>query len=77
MSVKEAPPSELLVFLVTPSSNLNGPAADLSDINGVSCRRRKKHTKSHLGCVACKKRRVKVYTSTIVPCEAAQLTAER
>lgn len=60
MSRRDATDAELPIFVVTPSSNLTGPPADLSDINGVSCRKRKRHTKSHSGCVACKRRRVKV-----------------
>ena len=60
MSRKDIPATELPIFVVTPSSNLSGPPADLSDVNGISCRKRKRHTKSRSGCIACKNRRVKV-----------------
>jgi hypothetical protein len=67
MPLKDVPRAELSIFVVTPSSNLNGLAPDLSDINGISCRKRKRHTKSRSGCAACKRRRVKVVTQALSP----------
>lgn len=65
MSLEDAPIAELSVFIVTPSSIISGRAADISDINGISCRKRKRHSKSRSGCIPCKKRRVKVSAHVI------------
>lgn len=54
------PKTGLSIFVVTPNSTLNGRPADLSDINGISCRKRKRHHKIRSGCTACRLHRVKV-----------------
>ncbi|OCK83170.1 hypothetical protein K432DRAFT_423561 [Lepidopterella palustris CBS 459.81] len=50
--------AKITFFHVSPT-RLDGSGPDLQDVNGRSCRQRRRHPKSKKGCQNCKKRKVK------------------
>jgi len=47
-------------FFHVATTRLDGSGPDLEDVNGASCRQRRRHAKSKRGCTGCKRRRIKV-----------------
>ncbi|OCK87144.1 uncharacterized protein K441DRAFT_623504 [Cenococcum geophilum 1.58] len=46
-------------FFHVATTRLDGSGPDLEDVNGASCRQRRRHAKSKRGCTGCKRRRIK------------------